>query len=326
MKIVIAEFVLGGGLLTKTPPSSLAREASMMLQALLAELKPLNLDIAVMLDWRFQHIVSDDVEKVIVQADDHFYWRLEQALLDADFFWPIAPESDQALARMIETGGRHKVEILASDLSAIQLCSDKLATVRVLSPFLETPQTHRLSEFTPFFPAEWVIKPNDGAGCEQTYYVKSAGDYQSLALRLSPSSFIIQNWLEGRAISLSALFRQGKGWLLTVNEQIMNNENGCLRLSACRVNCPVSDPARYQNVIDNIANVIPGLWGYVGIDLIESENTRLTVLEINPRLTSSYAGIYPAVGINVAEQVLKLSRQDPRLTPSTHKTKILSLS
>lgn len=39
------------------------------------------------------------------------------------------------------------------------------------------------------------------------------------------------------------------------------------------------------------------------------------VLEINPRLTTSFVGIYDALGINIAEAVLQLVHGEPILNP-----------
>lgn len=313
MKIVIAEFVLGGGLAAETASLSLLREAGMMLQALLAELKPLNLEIGVMLDCRYQHLFADEIEKIIVQPEDDFYDCLERALSQYEVFWPIAPESDQVLARMVETAEKKAIDIIASDRSAIRLCSDKSATIQHLTPFFEVPETHKLVDFDPVFPSTWVIKLIDGAGCEQTFVIDTEALFQATLSEIQPENFIIQRFVPGRAISLSALFRQGKGWLLTVNEQVMSQQDNCLNLSACRVNCVNRHLVRYQQVIDDIAQVIPGLWGYAGIDLIESEDGRLTILEINPRLTTSYAGIFAATGVNIAEKILQLRQGEPLL-------------
>jgi len=40
------------------------------------------------------------------------------------------------------------------------------------------------------------------------------------------------------------------------------------------------------------------------------------VLEINPRLTTSFVGIYDALGINIAEAVLQLVHGEPILNPA----------
>jgi predicted ATP-grasp superfamily ATP-dependent carboligase len=45
------------------------------------------------------------------------------------------------------------------------------------------------------------------------------------------------------------------------------------------------------------------LWGYVGVDLVLADAGPI-VLEINPRLTTSYCGLRDALGINPAALVL----------------------
>jgi predicted ATP-grasp superfamily ATP-dependent carboligase len=66
-----------------------------------------------------------------------------------------------------------------------------------------------------------------------------------------------------------------------------------------------ADDGRYQKLASRIAVAFPDLFGYVGIDLIEN-NDACWVLEINPRLTTSFVGIEKALGLNVAELVLAL--------------------
>jgi predicted ATP-grasp superfamily ATP-dependent carboligase len=73
-----------------------------------------------------------------------------------------------------------------------------------------------------------------------------------------------------------------------------------------------SDLSVYQNLVDNIAHALPELWGYVGIDLIEMLE-QLLVLEINPRLTTSFVGINAALGINVTENILQLLKGKPTI-------------
>ena len=47
---------------------------------------------------------------------------------------------------------------------------------------------------------------------------------------------------------------------------------------------------------------MPGLSGYVGIDLIRNNNT-FFVIDINPRFTTSYAGISKSLGINIVSDI-----------------------
>jgi tyramine---L-glutamate ligase len=59
-----------------------------------------------------------------------------------------------------------------------------------------------------------------------------------------------------------------------------------------------------------VARALPGLAGYVGVDLMVGESG-MTVLEINPRLTTSYVGMHAAIGDNPARMVLDLFYNHP---------------
>jgi predicted ATP-grasp superfamily ATP-dependent carboligase len=68
----------------------------------------------------------------------------------------------------------------------------------------------------------------------------------------------------------------------------------------------------YQILVDAIALALPELWGYVGVDLIETPE-QTWVLEINPRLTTSFVGIHEALGLNVVEAIMQLVNGEPLL-------------
>jgi predicted ATP-grasp superfamily ATP-dependent carboligase len=100
-------------------------------------------------------------------------------------------------------------------------------------------------------------------------------------------------------------------WLLTVNLQHFELIAGQYRLQAITVNY-TDNLARYESLVAELARAFPELWGYVGIDLIETPK-QILVLEINPRLTSSFIGINAATGINVCTSVLQLLSGTPHL-------------
>ena len=123
--------------------------------------------------------------------------------------------------------------------------------------------------------------------------------------------YIIQPHIQGKKTSLSCLFKEGVGWLLCVNLQQFEIINQQYQLSKIIVNHD-SNLSVYQVLVEKIARALPELWGYVGIDLIETQE-QVLVLEINPRLTTSFVGIDAALGLNVAENVLQLLRGKPTL-------------
>jgi predicted ATP-grasp superfamily ATP-dependent carboligase len=107
--------------------------------------------------------------------------------------------------------------------------------------------------------------------------------------------------------------------LLCCNEQQVSFENAQFQLHECRVNIQHRSLDKFQKLVEKIAQAIPGLWGYIGIDIIDSDVLGPVILEINPRLTTSYVGIHSATGINVAEQVIKLIDSEPVITRKNNK-------
>jgi predicted ATP-grasp superfamily ATP-dependent carboligase len=79
------------------------------------------------------------------------------------------------------------------------------------------------------------------------------------------------------------------------------------RFGGVAVNAEPAARQRYRGLASAIARALPGLWGYVGVDFIETENGPV-VVDINPRVTTSYAGLMPALGVNVAMRMLALRR------------------
>jgi tyramine---L-glutamate ligase len=63
--------------------------------------------------------------------------------------------------------------------------------------------------------------------------------------------------------------------------------------------------ARYAPLAAGIAAALPALTGYVGIDVIDGDCARgPVVLDVNARLTTSYAGLRAALACNPAALVL----------------------
>jgi predicted ATP-grasp superfamily ATP-dependent carboligase len=79
-----------------------------------------------------------------------------------------------------------------------------------------------------------------------------------------------------------------------------------------------------QKLLNKIAQAFPDLFGYVGIDLILSDDCY--VVEINPRLTSSYSGIKQALGINIAELVLQSMNGEAVINPLHNRTILIEIA
>jgi predicted ATP-grasp superfamily ATP-dependent carboligase len=317
VKILVFEYITGGGFNKQELSDSLVREGSLMRNALLDNLIRLNqtrsdgLEVTVTLDWRLNELTSMVGINVVTIGPEHdVEEEFARLVKQCDLVWPIAPEFDgilQALCQTVESLGKI---LLTSPATAVAVAGNKLKTYELLNQHhIAAVPTRMFKEG--YLPGEWMVKPVDGVGCEDSYVLTNRQDFERKAVR--KGQYIIQPHLQGAKISLSCLFKQGSGWLVCANLQNFEFINRQYHLTDIVVNHH-SDLGLYQQLIDKIAQAFPELWGYVGIDLIV--NDRVWVLEINPRLTTSFAGIQGALGINIAEAVLQLLHGEPKFNPA----------
>ena len=323
MKILIFEYVNGGGYAKTELMPSFAREGWLMLKNVLADLAASDKhELSVLLDQRCLHTdLPKGVTKIIVTPKDDVLAIFTNAIQHCDAVLPIAPETKDtlwALCRTVEKSGKI---LLASSSNAVAKTADKMETFAVLSAHnIVTIPSHLLDQNPHFYRQGTVIKARDGAGCENCFVCHYEDDFERLLISLHhPKNYVIQPFISGTALSISALFKAGVGQLICVNRQYINIlDDQRLKLVACEVNCQVNTVA-FQNVVNEVARAFPDLWGYVGIDLIKRDD-QLLIVEINPRLTSSYVGIGDALGINVPEQMLRLLDGTANLIPTKNQT------
>jgi predicted ATP-grasp superfamily ATP-dependent carboligase len=312
MKILVFEYISGGGFNRNELPASLAREGLLMLKALLDGLCGITeLDVTVMLDARLLHeLESSNYQIALIGSQDDCFSRFQQLVEQHDAVWPIAPEVDAILFTLCRTVEQLGKTLLMSSSEAVKLAADKYETFQCLIHRQIPTVPTRLLDDCLSIPGESIVKPIDGVGCNDSYLIWDASNFEQVVERLrGEGKYIIQPHLYGEKTSLSCLFKNGRAWLLAVNLQQFEIVNNQYQLSAIRVNHRF-DLSAYQGLICAVAEAVPGLWGYAGIDLIET-STQTLVLEINPRLTTSFAGLNAALGINPVALVLQLLHGDP---------------
>jgi predicted ATP-grasp superfamily ATP-dependent carboligase len=313
VRVFVCEFVTGGGLADCPLPACLRREGDIMLRAAVEDLAALpGIEVVTTRDRRLPDPQLPAEVRWLDAARDP--WRAWQEILaGADAAWPIAPETGGLLERLSEATLACGCLLLGSRPAAVRLAASKRRTAEHLAvhgvaavPTWPLPLAGRVPRSVPPRAHGWVVKPDDGAGAQDCYWLRTARDVRRWSDgRSDAARFVIQPCLRGAASSLSLLCNGGACSLLACNGQDVRLEDGRLRYRGVVVGAREALRPVCAALAARIAEAIPQLWGYVGVDFVDTPEGPV-VLEVNPRLTASYAGLRAALGVNPAALVLRL--------------------
>jgi predicted ATP-grasp superfamily ATP-dependent carboligase len=116
---------------------------------------------------------------------------------------------------------------------------------------------------------------------------------------------IVQPFVPGLAVSVAFLAGPGDRLALPAAEQRLSDE-GRFRYLGGRLPLSPDLDDRARRLAERAGATIPGLCGYVGVDLVLGA-AHDAVIEINPRLTSSYIGLRQLAEDNLAAVMLTLA-------------------
>ncbi len=303
MNILIFEYITGGGMLGEPLPASLVKEGELMLNAITDDFAKIeNIQVSALKDCRLASS-EQNIHEYIVSTELNVEQIIENIAHEIDALLIIAPESDNILTDLCRKYSQREFLLLNSSLDSISLTSDKLKTYKFL-------QIHNIAQ-VPSFSLEDIssiqadkimIKPRSGVGCENLHLLDQADDPDKYINQSEKKNYLAQPYLTGLNASLSLLCWEGECILLCANKQILAKENNYFELNQCVVNSLQRE--QFIGFSNQLVKALPGLRGYVGIDILITEDETFLV-EINPRLTTSYAGLHSALGCNPAELILK---------------------
>lgn len=323
LKILLLEYITAGGFNDASLPDSLLREGMLMRDALLRDFGAMaQVEITTTYDARLDEPklqAQHKIQSYAVHTNTHPTEIWQKLVSECDAALVVAPETDgilHHLTQLLETG---PIVNLGCNAASVKLTTSKLATSTVLQQFgIATIPSYKADTFDCALAADnspngYVVKPNDGAGCENTWYFE---DSSALNHWLQSNAevlfkFLIQPYQTGLAASFSMLCKQGKAWVLACNEQKIEIDRtfSHLKYSGSYVNALTRHYADFNELAQRIAETIPGLNGYVGVDVIIEEGV-IYIVEINPRITTSYIGLQQSLHYNPAELILGLVNED----------------
>ncbi|WP_452031705.1 ATP-grasp domain-containing protein [Azospirillum palustre] len=309
-RILVCEYVTGGALCNGPLPTDLMAEANAMVAALVGDLVALDgLHVTLCWDNRLAppSFPADRVTlfPVAPGEEPEARWRAAAALCDV--VWPIAPESDGLLAQVTTLFRDTGRPVVACAPDAIALASSKTATAaRLAAHGIATIPTVPFGAPPPPA-ARHVVKPDDGAGCLDTFIVDDIASWTPP----HAGRWIVQPLIEGEACSLSMLVDETGGVrLLGCNRQKVERGSGSFSFHGVDVGAMEHRRAAWEPLARAIAAAISGLRGYVAVDLIDqpddTDGNGPVVVEVNPRLSVGYSGLSRVLGWNPAGDILVL--------------------
>ena len=223
-----------------------------------------------------------------------------------DMVWVVAPEINSELERF-HIASQKKLWI-GSDLQAIRLASNKLETKKYLKSLnINTPDEVTFESLRKKNYTKAVYKPIDGAGTTDTYKIENKKNIIS-TLNKKRSYFFLEEWIEGTPYSVSLNCRLSDFDVLSISKQhITSNHLGKLFYEGVEpVESKMFKKLRESilPILHLIVSNITGLRGFIGIDFILKENSQISIIEINPRLTCSYIGLSKYNKDNTAVKIL----------------------
>jgi predicted ATP-grasp superfamily ATP-dependent carboligase len=322
LRIGLYEHISSGGLALETLPSNLLCEGFAMLRCLASDFKSAGHDVTVLLDERlakFDNMLeANPIVKISSKEQIEEYILNSHGILDA--FYLIAPESNRILYSLVEKVESSRFVSLNSYSKAIAEVTDKVKLYRHLSKLkMNTPKTivfdiesapHKVVdviEEVMGFPV--IFKPNSGAGCSGLSIVRNRNHISDAIFKISKEYskgiFIVQEFIEGTTASVSLIATE-KGVLpISLNMQRVTLENPSGFSSYDGGEVPLDNPLKEQAfaLAKKLVESFVGLRGYIGVDLVLT-GTSVYILEINPRLTTSYVGLRKVVNFNIAQAIV----------------------
>ena len=150
-----------------------------------------------------------------------------------------------------------------------------------------------------------IAKPRFGVDCDDLKVISSKLDIDELEnIYPTGSRFIVQEYIPGDVCSVSLLCDGKEALLISLNKQIVEiDENGGEYLGGyVPYDHPLKDKA--FELAKRACEFIPGLKGFVGVDLILADDVYL--IEINSRFTTSYVGLQKVSNINIGQTIIDL--------------------
>ena len=322
MKIIVYEHISGGGYCEHPIPPSFLAEGFAMMRSIAADFKAAGHIVSVLLDARLSALnppIDADFIVPILYANEPKQF-LGNIVKVNDAAYVIAPETGKdllSMSKLIEETGKVALNCKSKAISKV---TDKaflymdlekngfsIPKTLVLKKDADINQIKRviLRELT--YPL--IFKPSDGVGANGLSIIKNGKQIEKALLKINLESakddFIVQEFIKGESASVSVLSTGKKALGISLNRQNVKlsgpDQSSSYEGGIVPFEHPLKDFA--LALAEKVVESFPGLRGYVGVDIVLAGD-RAFVLDVNPRLTTSYVGLRKVANFNIAEALI----------------------
>ena len=217
---------------------------------------------------------------------------------DFEKFLILAPEEDQQMYKLVKALENNKIDLINCTSNFIKITGNKVTTYNHLKKLNDNiidiyTDYKKINKDLPI-----VSKLIDGLGSEKLYIFKNREDLENNKNKISEKHFF-QRYHEGEVVGINIIANKNKLKILSINQQIYNfiftNEIILNQIHFGKYN---NMNNMFSSFVDKIMKNFNGYYGFFGIDAILTIDKKILFLEINPRLTTSYAGLSKTLGFN----------------------------
>ena len=322
MRIAVYEHMSSGGFAGQPIREDVLAEGYGMLRTITSDFKEAGHEITVLLDGRISKLnpplPADCIVPIFNLQEIEGYFANIAKINDAVLI--VAPETGcilQSLVKLVEKTGKVSLNCQSRAISKV---ADKTNLYQVLEKnYLPTPKTTTLRVDSDLAEVKRAIKsklsypvvfkPSDGVSCGGLSIVLEDPQVEKAIEKIKNESakehFVVQEFIEGEAASVSLLCAKGKAVVISLNRQKI--KAGVAEETSCYEggSVPFDHPLKHEAfaISEKVVACFEGLRGYIGVDLILAKDS-LIVVDVNPRLTTSYVGLSQVATFNVAEALI----------------------
>ena len=320
MNLLLFECFSGGRYADQKLSSSILSEAYGMIRSLISDCKAAGHRVTTFMDSRLLPFSpANEADKIVnVSSPYDLYKKLKEFSSLVDAVYVIAPESGQVLEKILETIEASGGTSLNCEIATIKHFSNKIRAHETFKKIgLKVPETilpdiqqkvgniERLAEEMGY---PLIFKPIDGFSCNGLSLVRNknniAGAVKKIAQESTSKQFVVQKMITGEATSACVISTGDKALAVSLNKQrvTLSPPEGESTYDGGVVPFNHNLEVEALKAAERAVEASIGMKGYVGVDMILTEEEPV-VIEVNPRLTTSYIGLRREANFNIADAI-----------------------